>query len=477
MLSTPWHSGIVRTTSSTSTSRTKSTSPQQHQQRVRDFECISTILLSPSHSAVQSCASLSFQTVVNLIVKGVLCTRTFILTLTTNGSLGYLNGDQENQGFRDGLQVSARFNEPSGVAFLPGHAKALVADKGNHAIRLVTLSDGNVSTLAGNGSNGMRNGQGKQATFGSPFGIAVSEEGIAFVARAEEDNSCIRRVDTAGVVTLLAGSLHQEKGYVDGTGSTARFFAPCGLTLDEDDNVLVCDAGNNCIRKVTASGVVTTVAGCQNRHCRCGGGENFVDGNECREARFHHPVALCTFSKYTLVCDNGNNDIRMIADGRVKTLVGRPYQGRRRGVGMSTKNEKDVPEGHAVSDGEDDNDVKDDNDSVRGNTTWHLDRPVVIGIDSRRRPLIAEDTDDDSQLYLKEILVSLDWSFVRVVLAGLLKCQAPRSRGEREGQMVRKREEGVNSGDAGCYFAMLPQDALHTSAILTTIIRMAWFPV
>jgi len=167
----------------------------------------------------------------------------------------------------------------------------------------------------------------------------------------------------------------------------------------------------------------------------------------------------------------------MIADGRVKTLVRRPYQGRRLGVGMSTNNEKDVPEGHAVSDGKDDNDVKDDNDSVRGNTTWHLDIPVSIGIDNRGRPLIAEDTDDDSQLCLKEILVSLDWSFVRVLFAGLFKCQAPRSRGEREGQMVRKREEGVNSGDAGCYFVMLPQDALHTSAILTTIIRMAWFPV
>jgi len=214
------------------------------------------------------------------------------------------------------------------------------------------------------------------------------------------------------------------------------------LTLDEDDNVLVCDAGNNCIRKDTGSRVVTTVAGCPNHHSRCGGGENFVDENECREARFHHPVALCTFGKYTLVCDNRNNAIRMMADGRVMTLVGRPYQGRRRGVGMSTNNEKDVPEGHAASDGEDDNDDKDDDDSVRGNTTWHFDRPVTIGIDSRGRPLIAEDTDDDSQLCLKEILVSLDWSFVRVVLAGLLKCQAKRSRGEREGQMVGKCEQG-----------------------------------
>ena len=79
----------------------------------------------------------------------------------------------------------------------------------------MTLSNGNVSTLTGNGSNGMRNGQDKQATFGSLFGITISEEGIVFVV--EEDNFCIRRVDTAGVVTLLAGSLYQKKGNVDGT--------------------------------------------------------------------------------------------------------------------------------------------------------------------------------------------------------------------------------------------------------------------
>jgi len=117
------------------------------------------------------CLALVPVSVVNPIVKGVLCTRTFILTLTTNGSLKYLTGDQENHAFRDGLQFSARFNEPSGVAFLPGHAKVLIADKGNHAIRLVTLSNGNVSTLTGNGSNGMRNGQDKQATFGLPLAL------------------------------------------------------------------------------------------------------------------------------------------------------------------------------------------------------------------------------------------------------------------------------------------------------------------
>jgi len=123
--------------------------------------------------------------------------------------------------------------------------------------------------------------------------------------------------------------------------------------------------------------------------------------------------------------------------------------------------------------------------------------------------LIAEETDDDSQIFLKEIFVSLDWSFVRVFFAGLLKCQAQRSGGEHEGQKVEKREQDVNGvrvlvpglfhgqapqnggeregqevekrkkqldgGDSCCYFAMLPQDTPHTSPILASIIRMAWF--
>jgi len=80
-------------------------------------------------------------------------------------------------------------------------------------------------------------------------------------ARLSKSVYCIRRVNASGVVTLLAGSPHQEQGYVNGAGSAAGFFASRGLTLDEDDIVLVCDSGNNFIHTVTESRVVTTVAG------------------------------------------------------------------------------------------------------------------------------------------------------------------------------------------------------------------------
>src|ERR1035438_636001 len=113
------------------------------------------------------------------------------------------------------------------------------------------------STLAGVGP-GSADGTGSAARFNAPFGVAVDSAGNVYVGDA--NNSTIRKVTPAGVVTTLAG-LADSYGRADGAGSAARFNYPFGAAVDSAGNVYVADTDNNAIRKVTPAGVVTTLAG------------------------------------------------------------------------------------------------------------------------------------------------------------------------------------------------------------------------
>ena len=133
-----------------------------------------------------------------------------------------------------------------------------VADTGNGTIRKVTAG-GVVSTLAGAaGSFGTNDGAGSSARFYGPQAIAVDWSYNLYVA--DTANHTIRKITSSGVVSTLAGS-PGTNGLTDGTGGNARFNAPHGVAVDSSGNVYVADTGNHTIRKVTSAGVVTTLAG------------------------------------------------------------------------------------------------------------------------------------------------------------------------------------------------------------------------
>src|SRR6185369_16117483 len=168
---------------------------------------------------------------------------------TLAGNTGY--------GSADGTGSVARFYYPYSVAVDVG-GNVYVADRGNNTIRKVTPS-GLVTTLAGRaGSIGGTDGPGSDARFNGPSGVAVDSAGNVYVA--DSGNYTIRKVTPMGVVTTTAG-LAGSQDSADGTGSDARFYFPFGVTVDSADNLYVADAGNNTIRKMTAAGVVTTLAG------------------------------------------------------------------------------------------------------------------------------------------------------------------------------------------------------------------------
>ena len=234
-----------------------------------------------------------------------------IRKVTSVGVVTTLAGNVGVSGTNDGIGGAALFYWPSGVAVDSG-GNLYVADMYNHTIRKVT-SEGVVMTLAGlGGVSGSANGTGSAARFYWPFAVALDNSGNLIVADAGNDT--IRKVTTNGVVTTLAG-FARVPGTNNGTGSTARFNQPSGVAVDSAGNIFVGDYGNHAIRKVTSTGVVTTLAG-------RGGQPGEADGTGSA-ARFYLPNMVAVDSAGNVyVADTGNHTIRKVTSAGVVTTIG-----------------------------------------------------------------------------------------------------------------------------------------------------------
>jgi secreted PhoX family phosphatase len=160
-------------------------------------------------------------------------------------------------GDADGTGAAARFSGPLAVA-TDSAGNVYVADTNNSTIRKITPA-GVVSTLAGTaGVTGSTDATGAAARFNSPRGIATDSAGNVYVG--DTLNFTIRKITPKGEVTTLAGTAGIF-GSTDGTGPAARFYDPAGVATDSAGNVYVADDFNNTIRKVTPAGAVSTLVG------------------------------------------------------------------------------------------------------------------------------------------------------------------------------------------------------------------------
>lgn len=208
----------------------------------------------------------------------------------------------------DGTGIAASFIHVRGVA-IDASGNLYVADSGNNKIRKITPA-GLVSTLAGSGLEGSIDGTGSAANFYAPSGVAVDGAGNVYVA--DRLNHKIRKITPGGVVSTFAGSGVQ--GSADGTGTAASFAGPWGIAVDASGNVYIADSGSNKIRKITPAGVVTTFAG--------SGTAGNTDGTGMT-ARFNFPVGVTVDASGTVYVAGGSgNNIRKITPGGVvSTLV------------------------------------------------------------------------------------------------------------------------------------------------------------
>ena len=222
----------------------------------------------------------------------------------STGVVTTLAGTAGSSGSADGTGAAARFFDPHGIT--TEGTNLYVADSGNHTIRKVVVTTGVVTTVAGTaGTSGSTDNTGTSARFFVPQGITT--EGTNLYV-ADSGNHTIRKVViSTGVVTTLAGTAGSS-GSTDGGGTAARFNNPRGITTD-GTNLYVADSGNHTIRRVAAKGVTdmgatTTLAG-------SAGASGSTDGTGA-SARFDLPAGITTDGERLLVIDMGNNTVRGI---------------------------------------------------------------------------------------------------------------------------------------------------------------------
>ncbi len=238
-----------------------------------------------------------------------------ILKLSTGGIVTTVAGEAGIQGGADGLGGAAQFSYPYGIA-VDSNGNIYAADTANFTIRKITPG-GAVITLAGTaGVQGSADGVGSAARFSYPNGVAVDSSGNVYVA--DTGNCTIRKITAGGVVTTLAGRAGVNGGS-DGMGSSASFSYPQGLAVDQGGNVYVADTDNFTIRKVTPQGIVSTLAGTT-------GVEGSADGLGSA-AQFLTPISVAVDQNGDIYVGDGyvgyssNSKIREISpDGVVTTL-------------------------------------------------------------------------------------------------------------------------------------------------------------
>eukprot|EP00667_Euglena_gracilis_P005404 EG_transcript_5448 len=216
-------------------------------------------------------------------------------------------------GWRDGPGLQAQFQFPGGVSLDPRCADGtalLISDYLGHCIRAIDPS-GVVTTVAGvPGQSGHSDGPALQALFTNPTAVQVAPTGDLFVV--ERGNHCIRRIDQQGTVSTFCGG--RRPGFRDGPASEAEFRMPMVIQIDRDGILWVSDTENHAIRRVDPEGTVTTVAG--------NGTPGFLDG-QGTDARLNSPFSFVLDSNGDLVvADMENHCIRLVTrTGVVTTLL------------------------------------------------------------------------------------------------------------------------------------------------------------
>ena len=258
----------------------------------------------------------------------------------------------------DGLQgdsaaaaAQLRLRDPYGVT-LDGLNNLYIADMSNHRIIKVS-STGTISTVAGDGTEGF-SGDGGAATaaqLNAPTGVTLDNAGSLYIA--DWGNNRIRRVDSAGVISTVAGDGTQGFSGDGASAAAARLNAPIGVTSDGSGNLYIADTNNHRIRKITiapgfalgilTTGTISTVAG-------SGTASYGGDGGAATAAQLNAPSAVASDAAGNLyIADTDNHRIRMVnSAGNISTVAGSGTAGFSGNGGAATAAQLNAPSGLAL---------------------------------------------------------------------------------------------------------------------------------
>jgi uncharacterized protein (TIGR03437 family) len=290
-------------------------------------------LASPEGVAVDTAGNLYIADTGDNRIRKVFPSDGVIGTMAGNGTQGF-SGD-------NGPANSAELYFPGGVA-VDSAGNLYIADTWNNRIRKVSngVITGVITTIAGNGTRAFSgdNGPATSAQLDGPVGIAVDSAGNLYVA--DTSNSRIRRVSN-GVITTVAGNGKAGYSGDNGPATSAGLNYPTGVAVDSAGNLYIADTSNSRIRKVS-NGVITTVAG-------SGTPGSSGDGGPATSADLLGPTGIAVDSAGSLyVADYADERIRKVSNGVITTVAGDEVPGFSGDNGPATSAQLEGPSGVAV---------------------------------------------------------------------------------------------------------------------------------
>ncbi len=261
----------------------------------------------------------------------------------SSGVISTIAGNVDSFGIRGdgGAAISASLFRPGGMV-IDASNNIYFADLGNHTVRKISAA-GVITRVAGTGFSGF-GGDGGQATAAdlyTPSGIAMDAAGNIYIA--DQENNRIRKVSTSGIISTIAGNGTAGFSGDSGAATAAELSAPYNLAVDGSANVYVADFGNNRIRKVTPAGIITTVVGTGTRSFS-------GDGGAATAATISIPQDIKFDTAWNMyIADNVNNRIRKITPaGIITTIAGNGTAGSSGDGGPATAAELSGPSGVAI---------------------------------------------------------------------------------------------------------------------------------
>jgi uncharacterized protein (TIGR03437 family) len=289
-------------------------------------------LIAPFALALDSSNNVYFAENGDSRIREINVTSLDISTVAGNGTAGFA-GDGSTAG-------NAELNSPTGVA-LDSSGNIYIADSLNYRIRKV--ASGNISTFAGNGtlSYSGNGGPAIQAQLNTPQGVAADGAGNLYLS--DTLNNVVRKVSPNGTIANFAGNGGAGSSGDGGAATSAQLNGPQGLAVDASGNLFIADTLNAKVRKVSTSGVISTVAG-------SGTPGYGGDGGAASGAQLNLPIGLAVDAVANLyIADFGNSRVRKVsASGAIATVAGNGSFGYSGDGGPAVNAQLNGPQGVAV---------------------------------------------------------------------------------------------------------------------------------
>jgi len=230
-----------------------------------------------------------------------------ITTIAGNGTASYTGNG--------GPATTATINHP-GQVVTDASGNIYFAELDNNVIRKISTS-GIISTVAGNGTAGFSGdaGQATAAELNQPYGVAVDPAGNIYIGDAF--NNRIRKVNTSGIITTIAGTGTGAYSGDGGLATAAELWIPTYIRLDNSGNLYICDNQNQRVRKINTSGIISLIAG--------NGTSGYTgDGGPATSAELNFPCGATPDNSGNVYIIDGNDGVirKVNTSGIISTIAG-----------------------------------------------------------------------------------------------------------------------------------------------------------